>query len=334
MDHCATSDLLAMPDFDAPDAWEVEAMNKRYKEGYKVYSGIEISGKEPSGPDFIIAQNENEGITVLKQKDYAKLKGIPFTENGYDINYNIAEQMACIIGRENLLQKHFYNDIDGIRGDLSKYGIDYDDLLNLSKKFQNTNHFSLDYYDRLPKGEKGEEFKTVYQNIMAQGFISRRCQELGIVDYQELNDDQRKIELQRLDEFEQFKICDSSVLEDIRSQLQPKSIVDTEVSHNQRKSILERIRSQFQPKNILQVVKNFFAKKTKRLPERTLRFDEKSNLEVDSTADTLKPWDLGNWGIDVEQFRQESYQITQDTLEIPENSIQNDVQIDQSFQEI
>ena len=169
---------------------------------------------------------------------------------------------------------------------------------------------------------------------MAQGFISRRCQELGIVDYQELNDDQRKIELQRLDEFEQFKICDSSVLEDIRSQLQPKSIVDTEVSHNQRKSILERIRSQFQPKNILQVVKNFFAKKTKRLPERTLRFDEKSNLEVDSTADTLKPWDLGNWGIDVEQFRQESYQITQDTLEIPENSIQNDVQIDQSFQEI
>ena len=313
LDHCATSDLSTMPDFDAPDAWYNEAMAKRDKEGYKFYIGIEVTGQKPSGPDFKVAQNENEGITVLKQRDYAKLKGIPFTENGYDINYNIAEQIGYIIGRENLLQKHFYNDVDGISEELLRYGIDYDEMLKLSSKIQNTNELSLDFYNRFsnPNSKEEEKLKITYQNIMAQGFVSKRCQELGIVDlnnyFSNLSRKQRKIELDKLNEFEQFKICDNSIMEYIRSELQPKSI--------------------------LQTIRKFFTNsKTKRLPEKTSQITEEPLLNEHSTNDILMPWDLSNWGIDIEEFQKESYRITQDnlekSLEMPGNSIENSTQID------
>lgn len=59
-------------------------------------------------------------------------------------------------------------------------------------------------------------------------------------------------------------------------------------------------------KNILQTIKNYFAnRKIKMLPEKT------SIKRVDE----LKDWDLTNWGIDVDEYRKESYQISQGSLQ-------------------
>lgn len=296
-DHAATSDLSTMPNYEAEDAWDYEAIDKRYKQGYKFYVGIEISGQEPSGPEIRIGKELNEGITVLKQRDYAKLKGMPFSENGYDINYNIAEQFGYIIGRELLIKKQFYNDIEGIRDELTKYGINYDETLQLMSKISSTDTMSLDFYENLNNSNKGEEFKTKYQDIMTRGFIAKRCKELGITDiskyYRGLSHSQRKIELAELDKFEQFKICDSLVLEQVRSGLQPK--------------------------NLLQKIKDFFInKKIKMLPEKTPETNEQENLDENKKT---KSWDLLNWGIDEEEFRRESYQVVQDTVKENEKKI-------------
>ena len=307
IDHCATSDLSSMPDFDAPDAFEFEVMDKRYKEGYKYYMGIEVDGQEPAGSDFRIAMNENEGITTLKQIDYAKLRGTSFNENGYNINYNMAEQIGYIIGRDNLLQKHFYNNIEGIRNDLDKYGINYNQLLELSGKIQNTDHMSIQFYENT-LGTKGqndiEKYKEIYQNIMFQGFVAKRCQELGIQNddyyYTKLNRNQRKTELQELDKFAQFKICDTSILEHIRSEITPKKLP--------------------------QIISKFLNKfKTKQLPEELSKSDNSSNLNDNSTKETFKSWKLKNWGIDKQQFQNTSYQIAQ--------NIHEENQIDQNTRE-
>lgn len=303
-DHVATSNLSTMPNYEAENAWDYEAIDKRYKQGYKFYVGIEVYGQEPSGPEIRIGKELNEGITVLKQRDYVKLKGIPFSTNGYDINYNMAEQFGYIIGRNFLLEKQFYNDIDGIRDELTKYGINYDEMLQLMSKFSSTDIMSLDFYENLNNSNKGEELKTKYQDIMTRGFIAKRCKELGITDisryYSGLNRSQRKIELAELDKFEQFKICDSPVLEQVRSGLQPK--------------------------NLLQKIKDFFInKKIKMLPEKTPETNEQENLDENKKT---KSWDLLNWGIDEEEFRRESYQVVQDSLKNGKNTIQNEKQKD------
>lgn len=301
IDHVATSDLSGMPNYEAEDAWDYENIDKRYRQGYKFYVGIEIDCQEPSGPEIHIGKELNEGITVLKQKDYAKLKGIPFSTNGYDINYNMAEQLGYIIGRNLLIKKQFYNDIDGIRDELAKYGIDYDEMLQLMSEFSITDIMSLDFYENLNNPNKGEEFKAKYQSIMTRGFIAKRCKELGITDisryYSRLSRGQRKIELAELDKFEEFKICDSSALQQVRSGLQPKSL--------------------------FQKIKDFLiSKKIKLLPEKMPEVDEQDKLDEKPKT---KSWNLLNWGINEKKFRRESYQVAQDSLKDGRKLIQTEI---------
>lgn len=315
MDHCATSDLSTMPDYDAEDAWEMESIAKRNKEGYEFYSGIQINGQYPSGPNYNTGIHENEGITVLKQSDYAKLKGISQPEigdykieeqGGYIVNYHMAEQMAYIIGRDNLIQKHFYNDIDGIRKDFSRFGIDYDKMLELSSEFMVSNQHLSDPFSIMRRTiDDINEKKQIYQDMMAKGFVAKRCEELGISDinqyYTGLSRSQKKVEQAELTKFEQFKIYDSPQL--------------------------DRIGEGLKPRGFLQSIKDFFTgKNTKMLPERTEGSRDYQFAEKDT--EETKPWDLSNWGIDVEQFREESYQIAQDSLASRENGIENETQIE------
>lgn len=298
IDHAATSDLSNMPDFDTEDAFEIETIDRRYKEGYKIFSGIEESGQKPSGPSFSIGKNENEGITVLKQRDYSKLRGIRYKENGYETQYKIAEQFGCIMGRENLIKKHFYNDIDGIRQEMAKYGIDYDQMLQLSTQFMNTDEMSIDFYDRIvnynDRRQYEEDCKQEYQDMMSRGFIAKRCQELGIMKasdyYNKLSRRQKKLELKKIEELEQFKIADSQELQSIKKLLQPK--------------------------RFLQKMKELFLKDTKMLPEAENKHNEET-YEV-------KPWNLSNWGIDVDVFRRGTAEISQNNLQTEENETQNE----------
>ena len=79
------------------------------------------------------------------------LNGIESTENNYDSNYNIAETLAYLVGKDNLLRMHFYNDIDGLRDALMQYGVNWDGLCELSQNMRKTmeNSYGEQREDRL-----------------------------------------------------------------------------------------------------------------------------------------------------------------------------------------
>lgn len=81
MDHMANTagyDGPILPDMENLTEEELKMAAQEYerliKRGYTYFSGIEKSVQEPDGVLCRIVEYENEGIEVMKQKDYARLK--------------------------------------------------------------------------------------------------------------------------------------------------------------------------------------------------------------------------------------------------------------------
>lgn len=211
MDHLGTSDLSQAFDTNSEDAWTNEWLERREAQGETIYSGIEQSGTRPGGGDYLYRKGENEGIEVIKQHAYAKLKGIQVKENGYDFNFKEMSQIAAIIGEEKLIKAHFYNDSQLIHDELAKYGVDFEQVCNLSKSINNVNMRDIEFWqqqsEESPKQEKLEEL----QGILNEGYVRKRCAELGIdfdkTYYDSLDEETRKLEIERIERFEEFSLC-------------------------------------------------------------------------------------------------------------------------------
>ena len=297
IDHSATSDLSSMPDFESDYAWTNEGMEKIRNEGYRYYTGIEVIEQMPNKSETCIGKNLNEGITEIKTLDYAKFRDIQATKSGYNNNCNMAEQIGCLIGRDNLIKKHFYNDIDGINDELEKYGINLYEIDELSNKFagdymQRTINIGSGKIDT----EKENKYKIEFQNKMTLGFIAKRCQELGITrnEYANLTRKQKKQEYIHLQEFEKFKLCDCPELNQLKAQLQPRSFLES--------------------------IKGLFKKKNQRLPEGKILEEIDDHLEEKPKTHS---WNLNNWGIDAEKIRTESSQLAEEYEEENKNTIED-----------
>ena len=97
-----------------------------------------------------IKQREHldEGIRDMKSKDYCELRGIgEWNRSGYGEYTLCAEQLGRIIGRDNLIQKDFYSDIEGVRQDVQDITIgsmDFDSFAELLDQLEN--QYSDDYF--------------------------------------------------------------------------------------------------------------------------------------------------------------------------------------------
>lgn len=213
------------------------------------------------------------------------LNGIESTENNYDSNYNTAEALAYLVGKDNLLRMHFYNDIDGLRDALMQYGVNWDRLCELSQNMRKTmeNSYGEQREDRL-------KCEQEYQEVLNNGFIAKRCQELGVSFsrdyYKRLSKGAMKTELMELQEFAKTQIADASSL----------NVMQTELATLTTK------------RNFVQkILGHFLRRQTQALPP-----PEKPSIKME---EQISSWDLRNWGINPEEFRSQTNQIVLDSLQ-------------------
>jgi len=210
MDHLGTSDLSKAFDTTSEDAYTYEWLERREEKGETIYSGIEKSGTRPGGGDYLYRKGENEGIEVIKQNAYAKLKGISVSENGYDFNFREMSQIAAIIGEKKLIKAHFYNDSQLINDELSKYGVDFEQICNLSNSIRNVDIYNIEFWQQQLHKKTNQEKIEELQRILNEGYIRKRCTELGIdfnrTYYNTLNENARKIEVEKIKEFEELTL--------------------------------------------------------------------------------------------------------------------------------
>ena len=205
------------------------------------------------------------------------LNGMDVSENNYHVNYKIAEQFAYLIGKEELLKMHFYNDIQGIRNSLQQYGLDFDELCELSKEI-------VPSFDNM--GHTNQIIASKYQEIMNNGFIRKRCKELGIENFESyctgLSKNVMKKELEEIQKFMEHSVIENSSLSNIK----------------------ERFEQKTKKKSIMETIKSIFTKKQKMLPEGQSNNPNNGNKNTIPSSKKISSWDLSNWDMSPEELNQ------------------------------